>query len=322
MKKKSAIDTERLKKITQTIINLPTLPTVVAKMIELIDDPKSSARSLSRIIKTDQVLTARILRLANSAYYGFPNPISSINLAIVVLGFDTIRNLGLSVAVISRLARASSDEELLDYTRFWEHSAGVAVASRMLARMHGFRSMESEAFVAGLIHDIGKVILSQYQTANYSKCLRMVASEEISLAAAEERVFGVTHAEVGSWLAGRWNLPDGLNEAIRQHHVPLTAKANPLLTSIVHFADILARAARVGSGGDPLIPSFYRGVLHRLPLQLDEKDRVDLQFYISEFRQEMDQVDSFINIVLGRLPKSEPDSDELEGDSAEEVMSA
>lgn len=315
MKQNRAIDTERIKRITQTIINLPTLPTVVAKMIELIDDPKSSARSLSRIIRTDQVLTARILRLANSAYYGFPNPISSINLAIVVLGFDTIRNLGLSVAVISRLARASSDEELLDYTRFWEHSAAVAVASRMLARMHGFRAMESEAFVAGLIHDIGKVILSQYQTANYSKCLHLVADEGISLAEAEQRVFGVTHAEVGGWLAGRWNLPDTLTEAIRLHHIPLAAKVRPELTAIVHFADILTRAARVGSGGDPLVPSFYRGVLHSLPLQLGEDDKVDLQFYLTEFKQEMEQVDSFINIVLGRLPKAEPDD-------AEEVMSA
>jgi hypothetical protein len=106
MKKVPGIDKDRLKRITQTIINLPTLPTVVAKMIELIDDPKSSARSLSRLVKTDQVLTARILKLANSAYYGFPNPICSINLAIVVLGFETIKNLGLSVAVISRFARA------------------------------------------------------------------------------------------------------------------------------------------------------------------------------------------------------------------------
>ncbi len=322
MKQNRAIDTERLKRITRSIINLPTLPTVVAKMIELIDNPQSSALSLSRIIKTDQVLTVRILRMANSAYYGFPNPISSINLAIVVLGFDTIRNLGLSVAVISRLARAANDEELLDYTRFWEHSAAVAVASRMLARMHGFRGMESEAFVAGLIHDIGKLILSQHQTANYSKCLNLVSERNISLAAAEELVFGVTHAEVGSWLASRWNLPDPLTEAIRLHHIPLAAKVNPELTAIVHFANILVRAAKVGNGGDPLVPSFYRGVLHRLPLQLDDDDKVDLPFYLVEFKQEMEQVDSFINIILGRQPVSEPDSDELDGKAAEEFMSA
>ncbi len=322
MKQNRAIDTERLKRITRTIINLPTLPTVVAKMIELIDDPQSSARSLSRIIKTDQVLTTRILRMANSAYYGFPNPISSINLAIVVLGFDTIRNLGLSVAVISRLSRAANGDELLDYTRFWEHSAAVAVASRMLARMHGYRSMESEAFVAGLIHDIGKLILSQYQTSNYSKCLQIVSTERISLAAAEERVFGVTHAEVGSWLAGRWNLPDALTEAIRLHHIPLAARAKPELTAIVHFANILARAAKIGNGGDPLVPSFYRGVLHSLPLQLDENDKVDLSFYLAEFNQEMEQVDSFINIILGRQPAVERDNDEFDGKAASEIMSA
>ena len=321
MNKAPGIQKERLKRITQTIINLPTLPTIVAKMIELIDDPKSSARSLSRLIKTDQVLTARILRLANSAYYGFPNPISSINLAIVVLGFETIKNLGLSVSVISRFARASNEGELLDYSRFWEHSVGVAVASRMLAHMHGMRAIENEAFVAGLLHDIGKVILSQYQTTAYSKCLHLVAKENILLAQAEERVFGVTHSEVGSWLAERWNLPRSLVESLRLHHLPLTARERPDLCAIVHFADILARASRIGNGGDPLVPPFYRGVLHTLPLKLDGKKRVDLNFYLDTLRGEMETADTFINIILGR-PVPSREEEENESGPKDTVMSA
>lgn len=300
MKNKPRIDKERLRKITQTIINLPTLPTVVAKMIEIIDNPKSSARSLGRLIKTDQVLTTRLLRLANSAFYGFPNPISTINLAVVVLGFETIKNLGLSVAVIDRFARAEKDDELLDYSRFWEHSVGVGVASQMLARMHGFHAIEGESFVAGLIHDIGKVILSQYQTRYYSECLQMVEQEEIMLVQAEQQVFEVNHAEVGWWLAKRWNLPDSLSEAIHLHHVPLTAKISPELSAIVHFADIITRAARIGSGGDPLVPPFYRGVLRRLPLRLTEDERVDMQFYIDALITEMENADTFINIILGK----------------------
>jgi putative nucleotidyltransferase with HDIG domain len=299
------VDKEYLKKITQTIINLPTLPTVVAKMLELIDDPRSSARSLTRLVNTDQVLTARILKLANSAFYGFPNPISTINLAVVVLGFDTIKNLGLSVAVISRFARAKSDGELLDYSRFWEHSVGVGVASRMLARRLGLRAIEGEAFVAGLIHDIGKVILSQYQTVRYSECLHMAHSQEMLLTRAEEQVFEVNHAEVGSWLARKWNLPPALVEAIRLHHVPLTAKVRPELCALVHFGDILARAARVGSGGDPLVPPFYRGVLRLLPLRLDDSGRVDLPYYLEALRQEMEQAETFTSIVLGRYTPAE-----------------
>ncbi|MEA1997149.1 MAG: HDOD domain-containing protein, partial [Gemmatimonadota bacterium] len=218
---------KHLKRITQSIISLPTLPTVVAKMIQMIDDPKSSARSLSRLIRSDQVLTARILRLANSSFYGFPNPIASVNLAIVALGYETVKNLGLSVSVISRFAKAGQEDELLDYSRFWEHSVGVAVASRMLARMHGLPEIESEAFVAGLIHDLGKVILSQYQTARYSEALRIVENRRVLLARAEERVFGVDHSEVGGWLAERWNLPGSLVEAIRLHHRPLEAASSP-----------------------------------------------------------------------------------------------
>ncbi len=294
------IDKEHLRRITQTIINLPTLPTIVAKMIELIDDPKSSARSLGRLIKTDQVFTARLLRLANSAFYGFPNPISTINLAVVVLGFETIKNLGLSVSIIDRFVRAGKGDELLDYSRFWEHSVGVGVASQMLARMHGFHAIEGESFVAGLIHDIGKVILSQYQTRYYSECLRMVEQEEIMLVQAEQQVFKVNHAEVGWWLAKRWNLPNSLAEAIHLHHVPLAAKVSPELSAIVHFADIITRAARIGSGGDPLVPPFYRGVLRRLPLRLTEDERVDMQFYLEAVATEMENADTFINIILGK----------------------
>ena len=309
------VDRESLKRITQSIINLPTLPTVVAKMLEIIDDPRSSARALGRLINNDQVLTARILRLANSAFYGFPNPISTINLAIVVLGFETIKNLGLSVTVIDRFARSGKDDELLDYTRFWEHSVGVAVASRMIARMHGFRAIEGEAFVAGLLHDIGKVILSQYQTKAYSRCLTMVEQESISLIEAEERVFEVNHAEIGWWLAKRWNLPETLYEAIRLHHSPLVAKAHPQMTAIVHFANILTRAAKVGSGGDPKIPPFYRGVMRVLPLQLNEKNKVDMPFYLAAMRDEMEVSETFINIILGRTP-SRKDSEEEDDETA------
>ncbi|MCE5271635.1 HDOD domain-containing protein [bacterium] len=305
MQKQTRVDRERLKRITQTIINLPTLPTIVAKMLEIIDDPRSSARSLTRLINTDQVLTARILKLANSSFYGFPNPISTINLAVVVLGFETIKNLGLSVSVISRFARARTDGELLDYSRFWEHCVGVGVASRMLARMHGLRAIESEAFVAGLIHDIGKVILSQYQTDRYSESLQIAREEQMLIARAEERVFEANHTEVGSWLARRWNLPETLVEAIRLHHVPLTARIRPELCAIVHFADILARAARIGSGGDDLVPPFYRGVLRLVPLRRAQDGRVDLPFYLEALNGEMETAETFINIVLGKYTRPE-----------------
>jgi hypothetical protein len=140
------------------------------------------------------------------------------------------------------------------------------------------------------------------------------------LARAEEEVFGVTHAEVGGWLSHRWNLPPTLTEAIRLHHLPLTAKVNPLLTAIVHFADILARAARIGNGGDPLVPPLFRGVLHSLPLRLDGHKKVDLPYYLAALHEEMENVDSFVNILLGRIPAA-ADEEELAGDEGR-VLSA
>ena len=157
---KKITDPNRIKRITESIIGLPTLPTVVAKMIELVDNPRTSASSLARLIATDQALTARILKLANSAYYGFSREISTVNMAIVVLGFNTVKDMGLSLSVFD-VFKTGKPNASFDLTRFWEHSIACGIAARMLARSYRSR-YAGEAFVAGLLHDIGKVILNQY----------------------------------------------------------------------------------------------------------------------------------------------------------------
>ncbi|MCH8285272.1 HDOD domain-containing protein, partial [candidate division KSB1 bacterium] len=117
---------EQIKRIAQNVLSLPALPTIIAQMIELIDNPRTSASQLTKLISTDQVLTAKILKLANSAYYGFPRRIGTINLAIVVLGFDTIKDLGLSASIIDRFKRRSGNSSF-DMSLFWEHSIGCGV---------------------------------------------------------------------------------------------------------------------------------------------------------------------------------------------------
>jgi len=149
----------RVRSITEKIIGLPTLPTVVSKMIELVDNPKTSAQTLTSLISTDQALTAKILKLANSAYYGFPREIISVNLAVVVLGFNTVKDMGLSVSVLDAF-KSNQDEGIFEMTKFWEHSICCAIGAKMLARTYGYR-ITSEAFVAGLLHDVGKVVLNQ-----------------------------------------------------------------------------------------------------------------------------------------------------------------
>ena len=152
---------QRLKRITQSIIGLPTLPTVITELISLIDNPKTNARKVAQLISTDQALTAKILKLANSAFYGFPREIATVDLAVVVLGFETVKNLGLSVSVLERFSGTDGGVDEFDRQKFWEHSIACGVSARLLAGKLRYR-MPGEAFAAGILHDIGRLILSQY----------------------------------------------------------------------------------------------------------------------------------------------------------------
>jgi len=156
---------QQIKKITQSIIGLPALPTVITQMIGLIGNPKTSARDVARLIATDQALTAKILKLANSAFCGFPRTISTANHAIVVLGLETVKSLVLNVSVLERFAGSSKDTSF-DHQKFWEHCIACGVAARLLAGKLRYWIQE-EAFAAGILHDIGKLILSQYWVKSY-----------------------------------------------------------------------------------------------------------------------------------------------------------
>ena len=208
----------KIKSLTEKVIGLPTLPTVVSKMIELVDNPKTSARSLTNLISTDQALTAKILKLANSAYYGFPREIATVNLAVVVLGFNTVKDMGLSLSVMDAFKSANEDG-IFEMSDFWEHSIGCAVGAKMLARSLGYR-VSSEAFVAGLLHDMGKVVISQYLREDFKKIINKVYKERCDLRIAEIEVLGVTHAKVGAWLAKKWNMPKCIVHSIEFHHKP------------------------------------------------------------------------------------------------------
>jgi HD-like signal output (HDOD) protein len=153
--KQGTADPKRIRKIAESVIGLPTLPTVVSRLIELVDSPRTSAALLARLISADQALTAKVLKLANSAYYGFPREISTVNMAIVVLGFNAVKEMGLSISVFDVFKKTASSP-LFDVAQFWEHSVGCGVAARMLARNYR-PAIAGEAFVAGLLHDVGKV---------------------------------------------------------------------------------------------------------------------------------------------------------------------
>jgi putative nucleotidyltransferase with HDIG domain len=231
----TSMDRVHLKKVTEAMVALPTLPLVASRLLESIADPESAtSEEIGAVIALDPALTARTLKLANSDFYGFPRKVGTVDLAVVVLGPDTIRDLVLGAAVFQTL-----DPTWKTLTGLWSHSLACGVAARALADRCRYR-LESEAFAAGMLHDIGKVALRQTYPERFDAAVALVRDQGISMVAAERGVFGSDHAEVGGWLAERWGLPGDLVEAIACHHRPEQARLNPELTSLVHIADWLA----------------------------------------------------------------------------------
>ena len=287
---------EKLKRITESIIRLPTLPTVVSRMIQLVDNPKTSAASLAQFIASDQSLTARILKLANSAYYGFPREITTVNMAIVVLGFNAVKDMGLSLSVFDVFKDIEGDATFSS-TDFWQHSIACGVASRVLARRILPR-VAGEAFVAGLLHDIGKVILNQYAHAEFVAILKLVASSGVSLDEAELAVIGASHAQVGGWLAEKWNLPTLIVSSIIFHHTPFQAPAEfAVMDTLVSLANYLCHTSHIGNSArtQPQVPDErWWQIFENAGIVFGP---ADLEAIESDFLIEFDKSGSFMAVL-------------------------
>jgi putative nucleotidyltransferase with HDIG domain len=207
--------------LEKKLADLPPLPAVVTKIMATINDPGASSDELSKLIVLDQGLSSKILRIVNSAYYGFPKRISTITHAVVILGFNTVRNLVLGVSAFGMLPQKTANTGL-HRAKFWEHSVATAVAASVLAkkRKPQSRSVVEEAFVCGLLHDIGKLFLDCYFPVQYAVCMAFAVREDIPLIEAEKRVLDMDHALVGRRIADHWNFPPSLGAALGSHHDP------------------------------------------------------------------------------------------------------
>ena len=236
--------------------DLPTLCAVAVQLLQLTHDESSRATAIARVIESDQSLTARLLRLVNSSAYNFNSEITTVSRAVVALGFNTIRSMALGMAVAD-LFPVSKENDAFDLREFWKHSLACAVCAEMLAERSGKRIEKDEAFVAGLLHDIGKLILSTCLKDKYGALVKRAREDDRSILEVEQEELGATHSEVGKWLAERWGLPDVLTQVIWLHHqAPGSIEGNnflPPLISVVHVSDALARSLLIGSSGNPKI---------------------------------------------------------------------
>jgi putative nucleotidyltransferase with HDIG domain len=239
--------TQRLEKIRQEVQEigaLPTLPETPLKILSLVADEESSMADIARTIETDPALAANILKVSNSPYYGVREKVGSLKLALTILGLNEIINIVTSISIV-RMFPISKRSAGFNRLKFWRHCFGTGCAAQMLARELRF-DLDGVEFVAGLIHDIGKLIIDQYFHSKQKEILSMCEKGPLSPNEAEVEVMGVDHATLGSWLAQSWHLPSTLVEAIEYHHRPLDVltltrpSEEPFLAAIVHLADILA----------------------------------------------------------------------------------
>lgn len=225
-----------LKNTIQNIINLPSLPSVTMEIISIIDNPDTDVQTLSKIIAKDQVLASKVLKVANSPFYSYPRVISTIDFAITILGFDTLKEVVISISFINYFRNYKS--KLIDFQKFWKHSIISSIICRELAKSIKYK-ITGEAFVSGLIQDIGIFIMSQFFQNEFKLLVEKINNENVDFLKVEKEIYGFTHGEIGSWLLERWNFPVHLIEAVSGHHNPEISKINPVLTTLNYYTEYL-----------------------------------------------------------------------------------
>lgn len=266
-----------LEKMISKIDDIPPLPDIVVKLLHASRDPNVSVRAMVELIKHDPALTIKVLRLCNSSYYGLPRKINSLQEALVYIGTDTLVNFVLAGCLSSFYQQAQGGYGL-EKGELWRHSVGCAIASQRIAQ-HNNEDSTGQSFTAGLLHDLGKILLNEFVHQELQSILELVQREQLSFSEAETKVLGFCQNDAGSHLARHWNLPEPLIEAIAYHQDPTRAKVAPRLVSQVHLGNILCISFGIGVGTDGLAYTFHPRALETAGIEISDLYRISLDVH-------------------------------------------
>ena len=258
------------------ISKMPSLPTTVSKILQICNDPKTSPSDLNQVISLDPVLMGKVMRLINSAYYSLPNQVTSLVRAIIMLGINTVKNLAISTAILGNLGK-KNNFQALNMNGFWRHSIGVGVTSKMIARYRKVDSTLLEGyFVAGLLHDLGKIPLNNKMSKEYIEAISLTDKEHIPLYKSEERVIEVNHSEVGKLIIESWKLGKDIEDAVFYHHTVEDYRGEFVdVVYTVAAANIFANTFEIGFSGDRYPEKLPPGIFQYLGINWDYLEDIE-----------------------------------------------
>ncbi len=278
------MDSELKNRLMSMVDQMPPFPKSVHRVIQLTNDVNCAPKDLVQVIEYDPVITMKLLKLVNSAYFALTRSVSSVRHAVVYLGLNTVKNLALSIATVSSLPRKSSAE--FDINKFLLHSLTTASIAQRLAKDYLKRSDGGDFFVAGLLHDFGKVVLVQFMPEEFGRAIIMAREENINLHDAEMKIIGANHTEIGAMLAEKWELPEDLILCIRNHHTPNALDA---IDDCIFAADQVSKRLEFGFSGNPIIEAFPEHIVQRFGMDLD-----GMIESLGDMRGEVEKAESFI----------------------------
>ena len=229
---------QRTEAVLSAIKSLPSIPKAVFEVTKLLNNPKTSTSQLAEVMSKDHGLTAKVLAIANSPLYGIKRKVSSIEFAILVLGFQEIKNIIMALSFVETMKAIPA--HYFDPMEFWLHSLVVGTGAKGISQHLGFE-FGSEAFVAGLFHDVGVLVIYNYFNPEFKQIIETASAENLNILEAEKKILGLSHQEIGKYLAEKWNLPLQLCDAIYYHHNPGGCSENKYFVSVIHLVDYMTQ---------------------------------------------------------------------------------